>query len=436
MPEHLDRLTWPEERIREERQRGLRSLLAVAKERSPWHAERLAHIDPARVTEADLASIPTMTKDDVMANFDGVLTDRSLSRDIVEAHLDGLTADAYLLDKYHVVASGGSTGTRGVFVFDWDGWLICAVSGQRSAARAQRAAGLGPDAVRAIMAGGKATHMSFALTSTFAGNMGLVHVPATLPIREIVFRLNELQPDVIGGYPSISFALASEAEAGRLIISPRMVLCGSEPLLPEMRARIENVWNVRMLNRYLTSEGASGSDCGQGPGMHLNEDVCIFEPVDTQGRPVAAGQRAAKLYVTVLFNHAQPLIRYELTDEVTLLNEDCPCGSGMRMIGDIGGRSDDVFTYDGGDPLVHPMAFRSPLGRERNVIEYQVRQTPRGASIQLCTAGDVNLDALGRAIEHELSTLGVAEPQVTVEFVETFDRQATGKLKRFFPLPN
>jgi hypothetical protein len=29
--------------------------------------------------------------------------------------------------------------------------------------------------------------------------------------------------------------------------------------------------------------------------MHLNEDVCIFEPVDAEGSPVVAGQRAAKL---------------------------------------------------------------------------------------------------------------------------------------------
>src|SRR5262252_7103002 len=47
LPEHLERLRWPVERIREERERRLRVLLAAARERSSWHAPRLAGVDPA-----------------------------------------------------------------------------------------------------------------------------------------------------------------------------------------------------------------------------------------------------------------------------------------------------------------------------------------------------------------------------------------------------
>lgn len=74
--------------------------------------------------------------------------------------------------------------------------------------------------------------------------------------------------------------------------------------------------------------------------MHLSEDVAIFEPVDGDGRPVPPGTRATKMYITKLYNHVQPLIRYELTDEVTLIDEPCPCGCAMRRIDDIEGRSD------------------------------------------------------------------------------------------------
>ena len=181
-------------------------------------------------------------------------------------------------------------------------------------------------------------------------------------------------------------------------------MCASEPLLPEMRDRIETVLSVRVINGYFTSEGASASDCGAGAGMHLNEDVCIFEPVDGDGNPAVPGQRAAKLYVTPLFNHTQPLIRYELTDEVTLREGACPCGCAMRRIDDIGGRSDDLFTYTGG-VVVHPMAFRSALGREMNVMEYQVRQTEHGASITLRSEGQVDIVALRRTIERNYDRL-------------------------------
>jgi phenylacetate-CoA ligase len=166
--------------------------------------------------------------------------------------------------------------------------------------------------------------------------------------------------------------------------------------------------------------------------MHLNEDVCVFEPVDDRGRPVRDGQRAAKLYITPLFNHAQPLIRYELTDELTLLDEPCPCGSVFRRIDDIEGRAEDVFIYDGG-VIVHPLSFRSPLGSERNILEYQVRQTDRGAAITLRVGGAVDTETIREAIEHALGRLGLRGPVVTIEVVESLERKATGKLKRFVP---
>jgi phenylacetate-coenzyme A ligase PaaK-like adenylate-forming protein len=168
--------------------------------------------------------------------------------------------------------------------------------------------------------------------------------------------------------------------------------------------------------------------------MHLNEDLCIFEPVDSDGRRVAAGQRASKLYITPLFNHAQPLTRYELTDEVTLIDEPCPCGSNFRRIDDIEGRADDMFAYGDG-VIVHPLIFRSMLGRERHVVEYQVRQTERGAVIALLAEGSVDTAVLGEAITFELARLGVPQPYVIIELVDGFDRQSTGKFKRFFPLP-
>lgn len=435
LPEHIERITWSSERLRDARQQHLRALIRVARERSSWHRERLTHIDPDRVTEADLAQLPSMTKDDLMRNFDGILTDRRLSRASVESHLEGLEADAYLFDEYHAVASGGSSGTRGVFVYDWDGWLLCALTMLRFRTRTQRAdPQIGPGAIRAVIAAGKTTHMSYALAQTFGKGQGSVSVPATLPVGEIVARLNDLQPVMLQGYPSMIAVLAREAQAGRLHLAPRLVSVSSEPLLPEMRAVIEAAWGQPVLNWYATSEGASAASCGQARGMHLNEDLCVFEPVDELGRPVAAGQRAAKLYVTPLFNHAQPLIRYELTDEVTLIEEPCPCGSQMRRIDDIEGRADDIFVYAGGI-LVHPLTFRSQLGRERRIIEFQVHQTERGAAIAIRVEENIDTGLLRTALEQELASLGLRQPEVTIGLVDRFDRQQTGKLKRFVPLP-
>jgi phenylacetate-coenzyme A ligase PaaK-like adenylate-forming protein len=434
LPEYIERTRWPAERLRDERERQLRSLIRIAKEHSPWHAARLAHVDADRVTEADLPSIPPMTKQDMMDNFDAILTDRRLTRAAVEAHLDTLTEDAYLLDEYHAIASGGSSGLRGVFVVGWDAWITANLSFVRFRRRIQIAdPAIGLGAPTAQIAAGKATHMTYAMARTFGAVANTTPVPATLPLPEIVARLNALQPVIIGGYPTMLYALAGEAMAGRLRITPKIIGPGSEPLLPEMREAMEEAWGAPILNVLGTSEGVAAGGCGQGAGMHLCEDVAIFELVDGDGNPVPPGVRAAKMYITNLYNTVQPLIRYELTDEATLIDGACPCGSGMRRIDDIQGRTDDVFTY--GDGLVvHPLVFRSRLGHERNIVEYQVRQTTNGADISARVLGPVDTAALSSSIEHDLRASGLPTARVSIEIVDALDRQQTGKLKRFVPL--
>src|SRR5208282_2700684 len=116
--------------------------------------------------------------------------------------------------------------------------------------------------------------------------------------------------------------------------------------------------------------------------------------------------RSAKVYLTNLYNQALPLIRYEITDEVTILAEPCPCGSAHRCVADIQGRLDDVFVYHG--RRVHPHVFRSALGHQAGVAEYQVRQTENGARIAVRCGAPVDLKALSEEITDALARLGLA----------------------------
>lgn len=432
LPEHIQRLAWPLERIREEQTTRLRILIDRARQHSPWHRNRLSHIDTERLTPDDLSEIPPMTKDDLMNEFDSIVTDERLTRARAESHLSLLERDAYLLDEYHVVASGGSSGKRGVFIYDWEGWLTVALGILRSRFQAEEAAGI-TGGVRALVSGGKASHMSAAIAQTFLPGSSGVRLPALLPVAEIVAGLNRAQPAVLGGYSSMIALLAGEASAGRLQIAPRLITTVSEPLLPEMRFAIKTAWSCPVVNIYATSEGASAASCGWGPGLHLNDDLCIFEPVDQHGRPARVGEAAAKMYVTPLFNHAQPLIRYELTDVVTLTGAPCSCGSALRVIEDVQGRQDDVFAYAGG-VVIHPITFRSILGQDPNIIEYRVTQTSAGATIDIRNSGPVDEDALRSRIESELARQGLSNPQVTFQTVDQLSRQDTGKIRRFVSL--
>jgi phenylacetate-coenzyme A ligase PaaK-like adenylate-forming protein len=286
-----------------------------------------------------------------------------------------------------------------------------------------------------MVAADKASHMTSAMSQTFVvpGGPSPRRLPATWPLDRIVAGLNELQPDVLTGYSSMVHQLTREAAAGRLRIAPRAIATTSEPLLPETRAAVAAVWQAPLFNGFGSTEGLMGGSCSAGHGLHLSDDLFVIEPVDAHGNPVPPGGRAAKVYLTSLYNRTQPLIRYELTDEIVVLDGACPCGTSLLRIEDIQGRLDDAFTYPDGSS-VHPFIFRSVLGRERDVVEYQVRQTARGADVRVRCHGSVDTVQLAEALRSALIAAGLAGAEVSVMPVDVLDRQTTGKLRRFVPL--
>jgi phenylacetate-CoA ligase len=437
LDEHVARLTWARERIAAERQVRLRRLLEIARERSPWHRDRLADIDEKTFSASQLGGLAPMTKNDLLGHFDDIVTDHRLSLGLVEAHLERLESDGYLLDEYHAIASGGSSGQRGVYVYDWAGWATYYLSAARHIAsdRMHDPVLAAAPRVEAVIAADKPTHGSSALYQTFSNPaFTSVRLPISLPMAEVVARLNDLQPTALRGYPSALDLLGFEARAGRLRIAPLRLRCVGEAILPEVRDRLERTWRAPVHSQWVASEtGTLGYSCPRGRGLHLNDDLVIVEPVDGDGRPVPPGQVSAKVHVTNLYNTLLPLIRFEVTDEVTVLEGTCQCGSAYTWIDDVHGRLDDSLTYPGG-VTVHPFVLRSPLGRQRNIAEYQVHQTLRGVKILFRPVGEVDLRAVHAELVAGLAAAGLSSAEVVLIPVAHIALQGTGKLKRFVPL--
>ena len=432
--EHFERVAWTAERLHAERTAQLRELIGVAVQRSPWHRDRLGDIDLGTLEADDLRHLPVMTKDDLMGNFDAIVTDPEVRLVDVNAHIAALDGDAYFREELHAVASGGSSGVRGVFVWGRDAWATVQLTAMRRSLLDRigdpELVSLPPVAM--IVAAENATHFTSALSETFAtGAIETHRFRVGLPLEEIVAGLNSVGGDTLATYPSMLGRLVGEARAGRLQIQPRRILTMAEPLLGEMRNAAEEIWRAPVANMWGTSEaGVTAIGCFKGAGMHLSDDLVIVEPVDEHGDPVPPGVRSHKVYVTNLFNPLMPLIRYEISDEVTIINEPCACGSAHQRIADIEGRNDDIFLYGEG-VSVHPHLFRSILGREPAISEYQVQQTRAGAEILVCAEGPFDVDNLIRKLQAALSSSGCSEPAVTVTVVEGIPRLATGKLKRF-----
>lgn len=427
------RLRWSAARLAAERENRLRSLLSHAAAGSPYWSRRLSGCDLEAFTEEDLSLLPVLTKDDLIENFDEILTDRSLNWRRVSEHIDHLEEDAYLDGRYRVLSTSGSEGRRALIVYGWEEWItfVAMLSRWHELRVGDPAASIGSTFSRNPRHVAGALH-AFWLESP-EESARVTHLPATLSLPEIVAGLNEARPAVLQGYPSMIQLLANEARAGRLEIAPRHVSTCGEQCTGQLREMVRATWGADLYDYWGSTEGVYAFPCAAGPAMHLPDDFTIVEPVDNDYKPVAYGEPADRILLTNLYNKTQPLIRYEITDAMTISDEACGCGCAHRRITELRGRSGSVFFYDNG-AAVHWVPMTTVLLSDPAVAEMQVTQTRRGAAVSLVTRAPCDTERLRLALTELMARSGVAEPEVTVGEVDSLQRMWSGKLKRFEPL--
>jgi phenylacetate-coenzyme A ligase PaaK-like adenylate-forming protein len=432
VPQHVERLRWGADRLAAHQRDTLRALLSHALEHSLFHRRRLSGLDPDRFELADLRHLPTMNKAEMMAAFDDVVTDRRLSLRLVEDHLaKSASGPSLLLDEYVCVASGGSSGLRGVFVQRLGEFAEFGASILRPAIARQMASGRLPKGtvIAAVMALSPVHSSGFGV-STVTGPVRFVSVPATLAITEAVERLNALQPPALMGYPSKLVQLARQQLAGRLAIAPRSITSTSHQLTAEARSTITAAFGVPVVDQFASTEGLVGHSEPGGSVLTFATDMCIVELVDGENRPVTDGAASARILVTNLHNLTQPLIRYELADRFVRFPD--LHGSGY-LRAEVGGRVEDVFRY--GPVEVHPIVINTVMMKIPSISEYQVRQTRFGVDVDVVAHDRIEIGGLRHAIENGLRQAGLVNTTVTVGVVDEIPRHPeTGKTRRFVAL--
>ena len=290
--------------------------------------------------------------------------------------------------------SGGSSGQRGLFVQRVDEYAEFAASVTRRAMAATVAAagGLPPEGLVIGMVGaGSPVHSSgLACVTATRPPVRLVSAPASLPVAEIVRRLNAAQPPNLLAYAAKLAELAREQRDGRLKLNLRSVASFAEAISMPERIAVTEAFGVPVIDMFASTEGLVGHSEPGGTVLTFASDTCIAECADDEGRPVPDGATSSKVLVTNLHNLTQPIIRYELTDRFT------PAGTseGGALRASVEGRSDDLFRY--AEASVHPFVIGAPLLHAPAVREFQIRQTERGADIAAVIDGDFDPSARGR----------------------------------------
>lgn len=440
LPELVTRLGWTRPQIDAHKTHAFRALLAHVKAHSPFHAARTAHLDPDTATPADIQSLPTMDKAGLMANWDAMVAVPGASRKGAEEILRRMTDQTYVWGDNVLLASGGTGGPPGLFLYDWSAMAINWGAMTRGMNKA-----LAPLALRRFGAPARIRNASICAENSAHGSyvMGRIFSNPLNPTRrlsawrsaeELVPELNEIQPHVFFCYPTFVPALAEAARAGRLRIKPLIIFFGSEHLSEANRLLAKQTWpQAAILTCWATSEGAGTFPCSLGDGgFHVCEDLVLLEPVDGNGAPVRPGERSAGIYLTNLFNKALPIIRYFIDDMFEMDDKPCACGSAYLKVRQVHGRGFEKFHF--GATAVHPLALELAVLEQPNIIEYQIRQTAEGAHLLFRRKGEVDTARLEAKMRQALIGYGLAAPVARIEEVARLERTPAGKLKRFVPL--
>src|SRR6185295_9517707 len=79
------------------------------------------------IESSPLSALPILTKGTLMENFDALVTDSSIHLADAEAFLKQQSAGLFR-NRYVVLATSGSTGRHGVFVFSPEEWIWAVAS--------------------------------------------------------------------------------------------------------------------------------------------------------------------------------------------------------------------------------------------------------------------------------------------------------------------
>lgn len=435
---------WSVERLRAHQRQRLLAIIRHAAANSPYYRERFAGIELSE--DLDLRALPALDKPTMLENFDDLVTDRRLTLAGVVRHLDELKdssprIEPTLFGEYRAMASGGTSGRRGVFVYGRDDWTEVLAGGPM---RGQKAfLNFGPGFPRrrfATIFADHPLHMSGRINRSLdVGVHRFLRLDARMPHGELVEALNAFRPEGLATYPSLAALLAERQRAGEMRIHPQMIFTGGEVRTLEMEERIVDAWNQRPFNVYgATETGAYAAvECNRHTGLHLFEDQVLIEVVDDDHRPVPDGEPGSRLLITNLYNRTQPLIRYELTDLVTASPDLCPCGRPFRLLKSVEGRSDDVLDMparDGGTIKVHPLTLRSPLAGIAALSEYKIVYGAGQLLIEAVLNDGGNHEQACREIEARLGAAliagGAQAPPIHVKRVGTIPRHPhSGKHK-------
>jgi phenylacetate-CoA ligase len=158
----------------------------------------------------------------------------------------------------------------------------------------------------------------------------------------------------------------------RMALRINKIIVAGEPggSIPEVRARIEKLWDARVYDHHgMTEVGPVSYEVTDMPGnLIVIEEAYLTEVIDPQtGHEVADGEHG-ELVLTTLTRTSCPLLRYRTGDWVKkrIINER------LVLEGGVLSRVDDMVVIRGVN--VYPSAIEAVVRQFPEIVEFMVEQ--------------------------------------------------------------
>lgn len=426
----------PEKQMKGLQNQKLRTLLHFAWERSAFYRRTLEKVG-IRLEQLDtlpLSAFPTIDKTVLMEHFDELITVTDLRQEDLRKFDAENEADRKpYLGKYHVVHSSGSTGKPGYFIYDELAWHTMLLGIIRGALWNMTI----PQILK-LLAGRPRIIYIAATDGRYGGAMAVgdgidgvgakqMYLDIKTPLDDWIDNVRKFQPNIIIGYPSAIKILAELVAEGKVQVKIKRVISCGEPLSSGLRKFLEKNFHCPIINIYGASESlALGVETGMEDGMLLFDDLNIIEVEN------------GAMYLTSLYNFAQPLIRYRISDHLVL--KEPMAGSPFTRAEILLGRNEDLLWFEDGSghrDFLHPLAVEGFC--IEGLLDYQFRQVAPDAFEMLVEAASeekkptIEAEML-RQMKEILREKNSSYVQFYVRFVdEILPNPATGKKPLIVP---
>ena len=256
--------------------------------------------------------------------------------------------------------------------------------------------------------------------------------------------ITDFKPDIIMVTPSYMQVIVEEFTRQGMDAresSLKVGIFGAEPWTEAMRRDIEASAGIDAVDIYGLSEVMGpgvASECVESKdGPVIWEDHFYPEIIDPETGEVLPDGSEGELVFTSLSKEAMPIVRYRTRDLTRLLP---PTSRGMRRMGKIVGRSDDMLIIRGVNLFptqIEELVLQEPqlsgqyqlvVSRSGNLDEVVVRCEVKAEVGSAAAAG------IAKHLQHRIKTLIGVSTRVEIGAPNSIERTLVGKARRVIDL--